>query len=267
METKFVYESQDIPGTDDKIWFDGNSKVAVGKPFADPTPNCFSLVSIDDCPYSTPICRSSCYTAGIKEFAPDTFAKYHLNSTTIRKYLGVDEQPILKAFTTHIQKNNIDFFRWHVSGDIFSETYAKFIAQVCKASPDTTFWIYTRSFPWVHHITGIDNLTVNLSGDVDNIAECESTTNNNPGTRVCYMSTDGSVPEWLSNGSVIFPDYNLRGRDLDTPTDAPWWNTLTQEQKRMVCPPDFFGQSENIRCGPCTKCIDQPKELVQISKL
>ncbi|MEK7066696.1 MAG: hypothetical protein AAB965_03970, partial [Patescibacteria group bacterium] len=76
------------------------------------------------------------------------------------------------------------------------------------------------------------------------------------GLRVVYFTPGGEeLPTDLPLGSVIFPDHSLRGRNLPKPTDAPFWQTLTKDQRQMVCPADFFGQSANIRCGPCKKCL------------
>jgi hypothetical protein len=69
------------------------------------------------------------------------------------------------------------------------------------------------------------------------------------------IAPGAGVPADLPPGSVVFPDYALRGRDLDEPTTAPWWQALSHEQRAMVCPTDFFGQSEAHRCGPCGKCL------------
>jgi hypothetical protein len=72
--------------------------------------------------------------------------------------------------------------------------------------------------------------------------------------RITYFSHDGTLPE-LPDGSIIFPNYSVRGRDLDKPTTHPWWQSLSPRERKMVCPTDFFGQSEAHRCGPCDKCL------------
>ena len=116
------------------------------------------------------------------------------------------------------------------------------------------FWLYTRSFAFVGLLGFADNLTVNLSADADNWEEalaCHQRT----GARLCYLTRDGSIPE-LPENSVIFPGYPLRGRDLADPTSSPWWQSLTPAQRKMVCYADAFGQSEERRCGPCTKCLE-----------
>src|SRR5690606_41636977 len=61
---------------------------------------------------------------------------------------------------------------------------------------------------------------------------------------------DELPPADLPDGSVVFPDYANRGRDLEPDARShPWWQALTERQRRMVCPADFFGQSREYRCG------------------
>lgn len=83
-------------------------------------------------------------------------------------------------------------------------------------------------------------------------------TPDNPGP---HLTPDEGCPGFVPPaGSVIFPDYALRGRELADPTSAPWWQGLRHDTRRMVCPADFFGQSESHRCGPCNKCIQPAGE-------
>ena len=131
--------------------------------------------------------------------------------------------------------------------------YAYFIIRVCNQAPDVNFWIYTRSYAFAPMLSQVPNLTVNLSADAENI-NLAYDMHDKYGFRICYLTMDGSLPT-LPKGSVIFPSHDLRGRDLSKPTDAPWWQSLSQDQRKMVCPPDFFGQSDKMRCGPCQKCL------------
>lgn len=271
------------------LWVDGNSKVTSGNgSFHRPEPNAFSLVEILDCPGSTPTCRAACYVQGLRANAPDTYKLYQHNSAMIREILqnasdraawayvmgtwiehnckgGRDiNGKLARSFVSHDSDRRARHggFRWHVSGDIFSEMYAQWIGDVVWFSPSVRHWIYTRSFehlaPLLHAPT-LHNLTINLSCDRDNYERARATREQYAGVRnlrLCYLTIDGSFPADLPPGSVIFPDYSLRGRQLDEPTEAPWWQGLSADARRMVCPADFFGQSESIRCGICTKCID-----------
>ena len=136
-------------------------------------------------------------------------------------------------FSNWITRNVKNKFRWHVSGDVFSYEYAEFIALVCMLTPHVKFWIYTRSFDFLVPFVDVSNLAVNLSVDKDNYEEAMEAKGKYD-FRICYLTMDGSFPE-LPPGSVIFPSHTLRGRDLENPTDAPWWQGLELHEKKMVC--------------------------------
>ena len=261
-KTKFVSDSLLVwcPFTkDEKIfWFDGNSKItAENGTFAKPSANAFSLLSVDDCPYRTPICEKKCYVARLKENEPDIYEKYRQNSMAIRHALcnpyqtGITIEAFAEWINAHCRKGG---FRWHVSGDIFSIEYGWFIRGVVQKTYQIRHWIYTRSFSFSEILHGLPNIVVNLSADRDNFNEALAC-HDKFGFCLCFMVTEGDTIPDLPEGSVIFPSHELRGRDLESPLDVPWWKSLTLKQRRMVCPPDFFGQSEALRCGPCKKCL------------
>jgi hypothetical protein len=240
------------------FYIDGNSKISWNNgTYADPKPNAFSLPHIATCPGSTERCRASCYVHGLKKNAPEVYATYELNEMALHSAFSDSAHFFMAAdmLADWISKNATGGFRWHVSGDIFSERHAEWIAQVCHRVTEVPFWIYTRSLGFVRRLANVPNLAVNVSADVHNF-ETASIVARAFGKRLCYLvsSPDEKIPN-LPSGSVIFPDYPLRGRSLPVATDAPWWQSITQEQKRMVCPADFFGQSEEYRCGPCKKCL------------
>lgn len=238
------------------VWFDGNSKVTLNNgTFEEPAANAFSLVQVTDCPGATPACINICYVHKLEANEQAVHDKYRINSAAIRLILSnlAYIEIATDAFAGYINNYCKDGFRWHISGDIFSFLYALFIQRICLMTPRVRHWIYTRSFNYIYPLYRVPNLVLNLSADKDNIDEalCLGKIYR---LRVCYLSIDGEVPG-LPKGSVIFPNHKLRGRDLPKPTDALWWQSLTLEQRQTVCPPDFFGQSDRIRCGPCKKCL------------
>lgn len=262
MRTKFALAKLDVTMPDGcflTFYFDGNGKITrENGSFASPAPNAFSLVQVEDCPYATPTCKSVCYVHRLEEAEAKVHDAYKHNSRVIREVLENDCYFLeaVSAFSTWIRANSKKGFRWHVSGDIISEKHTLFIGSVCDAAPEVPFWIYTRSFvllrPFLYPKT--NNLVINLSADKDNYKQA-LLWHKEFGLRICYLTVDGEIPEDLPNGSVIFPSHELRGYGLTNPKEAPWWKTLRVQQKRMVCPPDFFGQSERLRCGPCKKCL------------
>lgn len=241
------------------LWIDGNGKITAGNGTLDaPRPNAFSLIEIADCPGSTAVCRTSCYVHGLRKHAPDTHALYVHNSETLRDILENDWPAWgwVREFATYINAHCRGGFRWHVSGDVFSRKYAVFISRVVTATDPVPHWIYTRSFQdeeIIAELVGIDNLVVNLSADRENYAAARQVAERHR-LRVCYMTTDGIVPNTLQPGDVIFPDYNLRGGNF---AGQDWFGALPSRYKAMVCPVDYHGKAENRRCGPCDRCMKQ----------
>ena len=240
------------------FWIDGNSKITRSNgTYADPRPNALSLPHIATCPGSTERCRASCYVHGLKKNAPEVYQKYELNELALHSALFDDSTSTHAAslLAGWIAENATGGFRWHVSGDVISMDHAYFIEDVCRRAPRVPFWIYTRTLPVVHILKRAKNLAVNVSADEDNWSRAHDVATR-WGARLCYLVSrpDEVLPD-LPPGSVIFPDYPLRGRSLVRPATAPWWAALDAERKRQVCPADFFGQSEENRCGPCRKCL------------
>jgi len=265
-ETEFCREKIEFaPG--DYVWIDGNGKITAGNgTLKKPRPNAFSLVEVADCPMRTPICERACYVHGLRKHAPATHKLYQHNSKTVREILEgpVDWNPcprngeapsravmLADAMGKWIETNCRGHeFRWHVSGDVFSEEYARFIHLVVVKSPSVRHWIYTRSYQFIPHLQA-RNLTVNFSADAHNYWLAERA-RKEYGVRICYLTSArdvrGAVPRNLPPDSVIFPDYDLR-------EDREWFKSLPRSHRKMVCPVDFYGKKERRRCGPCDRCI------------
>lgn len=276
--TAFIHTRVELaPGL--VVTIDGNSKITVGNgTYDDPKPNAFSLPAASVsapgfCPRSTPTCRASCYVRGLAKHAPDVYEAYRQNADALTILRSAPADRMWRAADTlgeWIEANASAGFRWHVSGDVWDVQHACWIVAVCQASPKVPHWIYTRTLSAVPTLMRAKNLAVNVSADRDNYADARDCAVQN-GARVAYMATphtwtDGPsqderamdhsmLPNVLPDGSVIFPDYPLRGRELATPTEAPYWQNASRRVRLMTCPADFFGQSEQHRCGPCAKCL------------
>ncbi len=280
--TDFVSARVDVPGG--HLFVDGNQKVSGWNP----RPNAFSLLAgngaagdeegheREHCPGSTPTCRSACYVHGLAKHAGSTYDLYRHNSKMIRWVLTETPFEIADDWAARlgawIAANCRETgFRWHVSGDVFSHAYASWIADVCRAAPDVRFWIYTRSFEYARPLAAVatiagGNLALNLSCDADNYEAARAFANDNRGwwdarARLCYLTVDGSVPDDLDpKNDVVFPDYGLRAPKGSGPVEQretnPWYQGLG-DLRRAVCPSDFYGKAERVRCGEgaCTRCI------------
>lgn len=257
MTTSFTFA--EVPLFDGlSFWIDGNSKITWNNgTYAEPRPNAFSLPHISCCPGSTERCRASCYVHGLRKAAPEVYRHYELNELALHSVLMTHERRnrAAKTLARWIAEHARGGFRWHVSGDVTSERHASFIVDVCRVAPAVPFWVYTRTLDVVHRLVQSRNLAVNVSADKHNFPAALRTATRYR-ARLCYLvsAPDEVIPD-LPPGSVIFPDYPLRGRSLPVANEHTWWRGLTVEEKRMVCPADFYGQSEEHRCGPCKKCL------------
>lgn len=180
------------------------------------------------------------------------YALYEHNANAIRTILvdadlALEWAAVVGAWITEHAPGG---FRWHVSGDIFSDTYAQWIAAVVVGASPVRQWLYTRSFEFAHRLVDLPHLALNLSADADNYAAALAFRAQHGG-RICYLSHDGFVPNDLHDDAVIFPDYSLRDRG----DGSPWFDALSPRQKRMTCPVDLRGKSEQRRCGPCPRCL------------
>ena len=265
MSTSYVFKELVID-ENTTLYVDGNSKITVGNGTYDaPKPNAFSLPHISTCPGATKECMSACYIYGLQNNAPEVYKMYARNEQAMHRILmaGAWSKLAKKAsdvLSEFIKSECTDGFRWHVSGDVMNDRYADWIMTTAGESEPVRNWLYTRSLGLIERMTEkscrANNLIINVSADAENYAEARSIADEF-NLRLCYLTRDGNVPDDMQKGDVIFPDYSLRGRELDDPTEHTFWKSLSSDYKKMVCPADFFGQSEQHRCGPCKKCLVQ----------
>lgn len=100
-------------------------------------------------------------------------------------------------------------FRIHWDGDFFSRLYATAWAVVIAANPEVQFWVYTRSFDYVGEFAGLDNLSLYLSVDSDNIAAAVKARQEWPFAKWAYLSeTFASGREEMAERGVNGKAYN-----------------------------------------------------------
>ncbi len=271
--TGFAIEKVDIGGGN-HLFIDGNQKITAGNAtFEDPAANAFSLPQVVTCPMRTPTCEKACYVHNLETHQGWLHECYKHNLATVREIIETPNWvPRANSAATlgrWIAENCPGGFRWHVSGDLFGEIYTEWVARVVRSSAVASppehrprHWIYTRSFNLIpllidHLSHARDCMTINLSADADNYWLARRVADKH-GLRVCYLTVDGTVPDDLKEGDVIFPDYGLRGigkRPHAWRDGSEWWQSLTGDQRKMVCPTDAYGKTDAVRCGPCDRCI------------
>ena len=104
-------------------------------------------------------------------------------------------------------------YRLHWSGDLFSADYAKAVAKAASRHPRVTFWIYTRSFDFVQHLIGVENMHTYLSIDPINMVAGMNTwrsirkrfPKHGKRLRISYMSETDNLREQTGADTVPCP--------------------------------------------------------------
>lgn len=155
--------------------------------------NAFSLPSGTNfsCPGATKFCESVCYAGRIEKRFP-AFLAVAMNNWEIlndpNEDMLLNLMVMIESFVAECDKRDAPkLFRWHADGDIFSAEYAKAIAICARQFTDVQFWIYTRSFEYVQHITGYENLSVYLSIDRDNFEAGMKCYSENQGVQIAWL--------------------------------------------------------------------------------
>ena len=134
--------------------------------------NSFGLPALISCPGFTEWCKTICYAFSTQRFYPSVQKLVDHNLEVLRS-AGSNIKKMTELLCEMVASVNwhgtTPVFRWHWDGDIFSAPYAVAIANTCEAFPNIQFWLYTRSFDFVHLLRDIPNLAVYLSVDEYNM--------------------------------------------------------------------------------------------------
>jgi hypothetical protein len=161
--------------------------------------NAFGLPAGKDfsCPGQTATCGKICYAGKLEKIYKGVRSVLTANFEALRNAGGIDGMTELLAamiseFNAECEHKNAEKkFRIHWDGDFFSRDYAQAWANVVRAFPEITFWVYTRSFGAINVldiITDIPNLTVYLSADKDNIALANERAAEFPGVFIATLA-------------------------------------------------------------------------------
>jgi hypothetical protein len=166
--------------------------------------NAFSLPAGRNysCPGATSVCDGVCYAGKLERQYPAFLAVAMHNWEVLNdpnQDMALNLMVMIESFRVECEKREAKkLFRWHADGDIFSADYAKAIALCAQVFTDVHFWIYTRSFEYVQHIVGYDNLSVYLSVDSENEAAALETKKEFPNVRLAYLSDSYEKgKEWM----------------------------------------------------------------------
>jgi hypothetical protein len=145
------------------------------------------------------------------------------NTEVMKNATGPQMETILHAEFTRFEAEEAVspkpwfHYRLHWSGDVFSREYAFALSIAIQKHPKTTFWIYTRSFQFVHVLTGIPNLIPYLSLDPINMERgLETWKQDDTHTlKLAYMSPEDNLAQVAGVNSVPCPSDNGRLREIE----------------------------------------------------
>lgn len=111
---------------------------------------------------------SNCYAAhGADAWAPAINAKARrfalMQLATQNEYA---RRLVIEAF--EIALTGEVEFRFHSSGDLFSDKYAALVAEICEQNKHVSFWIPTRESKQVHRFEHLENVAIRVSDDMVN---------------------------------------------------------------------------------------------------
>jgi len=139
--------------------------------------NSFGLPPVKTCPYATFLCKRHCYVHKVNKLYKRTSLTLWNNFYLLKRAKSVKQKAnllleMLREFKEKSLKHKEPlYFRWHWSGDIFSQTYAKAIAIAIKETPEIKHWLYSRSFRFLLPLLDCKNLILYISIDKNNFQE------------------------------------------------------------------------------------------------
>jgi hypothetical protein len=166
--------------------------------------NAFGLPSglAFSCPGATSICERVCYAGklekiykGVRDILMHNWNLLSGASVEVMAdlILAMVQDFVDETLAQRAKSKPATFdFRIHWDGDFFSTDYAEAWAAVIRLFPYVRFWVYTRSFTSdlnvVPILAGIENLSLYLSADADNVVLANEIAQNNPGVMIATLA-------------------------------------------------------------------------------
>jgi hypothetical protein len=165
------------------------------------------------CPGATSICELICYAGKLERLFKGVLVVLMRNWEALKEATYTEMVALLSDMMAEFvaesdTRGDEKIFRIHWDGDFFSTDYARAWATVIRNTPDVQYWVYTRSFtPALNVIpilAGIDNLSVYLSVDAENVIHAAEILLAHPGVKVAALAkTAGEAKEMFPDSRVI----------------------------------------------------------------
>jgi hypothetical protein len=169
-------------------------------------------------------CKAKCYAVRFAKLHHNAvIPAYNVNTLLLREH----PEKVRDAINEYCSKKGVQYFRFHTSGEIESVSQLRLYAEICKANPDVTFYIYTKAFDllqeWFCELDAEsaavpENFVINLSAWKDNLVN------------------------YLANKH--FQECNIFEYDED------------HNSKFVHCPAiDKSGHETGVTCSKCRRCL------------
>lgn len=201
----------------------------------------FSLPPVQTCNKAAPCITDGCYAVKAYGLYPGTRVAQDINLALLNA--GKFDQ-LIKELTTAIKSTfkktvgqikegeKIQYFRFHVSGDVFSDEYFKAMCQVAKNNPDVGFWTYTKQY---------DILLRNMEQIPDNFSVLVS----------CWGEFRPKA--FGSKYAVLEEKFPLAYLDDGSEETKKYIDTKDGKGEPFICPCTDYSESE-VHCNKCLKC-------------
>lgn len=143
----------------------GNGSKALSDPSKMPC-HAFGIPARKTCPVGEALSKvkgSVCWLCYASAEHGGSYAWRCVQTAQQRRLEAIDHPQWIEAMVTLIR--GMAYFRWHDSGDIFSDEYFEKILAVCRALPETRFWLPTKEIDRVKRYANKipNNLTIRVS--------------------------------------------------------------------------------------------------------
>lgn len=201
----------------------------------------FSLPPVQTCNKAAPCITDGCYAVKAYGLYPGTRVAQDINLALLKagKYdqlvreLTVAIKSTFKKTVGQIKEGEkIQYFRFHVSGDVFSDEYFKAMCQVAKNNPDVGFWTYTKQY---------DILLRNMDQIPDNFSVLVS----------CWGEFRPKA--FGEKYKVLEEKFPLAYLDDGSEEMKQYIDTKDGKGEPFVCPCTDYSESE-VHCNKCLKC-------------
>ena len=203
----------------------------------------FSLPPVETCNKQSPCIHDGCYAIKAYGMYPASRVAMDVNLALLRqggKMFRRLRAQLKLALKNKFKKNVgaikegeiIKYFRFHVSGDIFSPEYLKLMIQIANDNKHVGFWTYTKQYAILDKFK--DQIPDNLSIIVSCWGEFRPSTQG-------YPELEEQFPlAYLDDGSEKMREY-IKTKD--------------GKGEPFVCPCTDYSESE-VHCNKCLKCYE-----------